>query len=366
MHSMPDRVLQRVVLENIAFKLGIKHWEDWYYVSSRSISDNGGRMLLSIHGNSKPKLLAWIYPEHKWNKAKFSRKPQHHWEDPKFQREFMEKLAKDLGFSRLEDWYKVKAADFIDNGGTTLLGIYGNSPSRVIRTLYDKELDWKEWKFEHLSRNCWDDAQNVKEALEFVGQSLGVRHLEDWYRVSPKQVTDLGFKSLIARHGTLHQLLVHAFPEHSWDKRNMIFPGKSQHFLFKSVRELFPSDVDVHFEYQHPTISFPSEDGTRQSLITYDIFLPKLSLAFEYQGEQHYHNHLHGKLPDQQRTRDEQKRALSAKNGITLIEVPYWWNRKLGSLRQTILSVRPELNEFILKRETTEAIPTHPPPPHVR
>ena len=42
-------------------------------------------------------------------------------------------------------------------------------------------------------------------------------------------------------------------------------------------------------------------------------------------------------------TRDEIKAALSSTKGITLIEVPYWWDRKLSSLAATVYNTRPDL-----------------------
>jgi hypothetical protein len=45
--------------------------------------------------------------------------------------------------------------------------------------------------------------------------------------------------------------------------------------------------------------------------------------------------------------------------GITLIEVPYWWDRKSESLAATIYSQRPEL---FTEKPTASPIPLAPPP----
>jgi hypothetical protein len=42
-------------------------------------------------------------------------------------------------------------------------------------------------------------------------------------------------------------------------------------------------------------------------------------------------------------TRDEEKRSLCDQYGITLIEVPYWWNGKQDSLLATIYNHRPDV-----------------------
>ena len=65
-----------------------------------------------------------------------------------------------------------------------------------------------------------------------------------------------------------------------------------------------------------------------------DIFLLKEKMAFEYQGEHHYlDNYRSGMVTVwQQRQRDEEKRKACEEKGITLIEVPYWWDRQISSL----------------------------------
>ena len=77
-----------------------------------------------------------------------------------------------------------------------------------------------------------------------------------------------------------------------------------------------------------------------------DFYYPQYKLAFEYQGHQHYSNrlvfHQSGTLDDNQR-RDLQKSSICKDKGITLIQVPYWWDRKLESLAATVYTQRPDL-----------------------
>jgi hypothetical protein len=62
-----------------------------------------------------------------------------------------------------------------------------------------------------------------------------------------------------------------------------------------------------------------------------------------YQGAQHYRKHYLYGGEQQHELRDKLKRQECIRNGITLIEVPYWWDNKLESLQATLHSKRPDL-----------------------
>jgi len=77
--------------------------------------------------------------------------------------------------------------------------------------------------------------------------------------------------------------------------------------------------------------------------VIFDIFIPSLKLAFEYQGQQHYHNHkVFGEVtPITQR--DDSRRQACASLGMTLLEVPYWWQRDKESILALIKQYRPDM-----------------------
>jgi hypothetical protein len=59
-----------------------------------------------------------------------------------------------------------------------------------------------------------------------------------------------------------------------------------------------------------------------------DICIPEVNLGFEYQGEQHYQYHyLYGSAEAQQ-LRDKEKIEAFRSAGITVIEIPFWWDGK--------------------------------------
>jgi hypothetical protein len=78
-------------------------------------------------------------------------------------------------------------------------------------------------------------------------------------------------------------------------------------------------------------------------LLILEIFLPNLSLAFEYQGQHHYFTNYFGSSSVNQR-RDQSKRKFASQLGITLISIPFWWDKSSNSLASTIQYYRPDIN----------------------
>ena len=88
---------------------------------------------------------------------------------------------------------------------------------------------------------------------------------------------------------------------------------------------------------------FQLEHDNIDRVIQLDIYLPLHSLAFEYQGEQHFYDIFTLGSEWNQKQRDIQKRAVCLDNHITLIEVPYWWDFSKSTLLSTLFLHRPDL-----------------------
>ena len=78
-----------------------------------------------------------------------------------------------------------------------------------------------------------------------------------------------------------------------------------------------------------------------------DIWIEELSLAFEYQGEQHYHKNIEEAFGVEGKSRlyvrrDEAKERSCKKIGIFLVLVPYWWDKGSDSLKALIKEAREE------------------------
>src|ERR1700722_2035485 len=91
-----------------------------------------------------------------------------------------------------------------------------------------------------------------------------------------------------------------------------------------------------------------------------DIFLPTENLVFEYQGKHHYFDvYVFGNLLEKT-LRDKEKKNACLEFGLTLIEVPYWWDKNSSSLLAVIKQKRIDLFQKINLLEGVP-IPLHPP-----
>ena len=135
----------------------------------------------------------------------------------------------------------------------------------------------------------------------------------------------------------------------------MRFVSAPQRHLYKLLEELFHRD-QILLDHYHKELRY---DGTKAP-VQLDIFIPSLNLAFEYQGEQHYSTHYLYGSPSIQQQRDQEKEMKCKEAGITLIHIPYWWDKQKSSLVATIRQYRSDL----LKQELSGTpIPTQPSSP---
>jgi hypothetical protein len=67
-------------------------------------------------------------------------------------------------------------------------------------------------------------------------------------------------------------------------------------------------------------------------------------MALEYQGETHFYStHTYGSAANRQRV-DQLKLKFAKEAGITLISIPFWWDKSRASLAATIQHYRPDMN----------------------
>ena len=167
-----------------------------------------------------------------------------------------------------------------------------------------------------------------------------IHSVEDWNTISRDQLMPFGLRNIFDKYGGMQNTISKFFPDFNPGKRKSNIPNKYQGILFKTIQELFPTKADAYMNYPHPLLKLPSSRP-----IEFDIFIPSLNLAFEFQGKEHYEQIGIFDSTKSKQVRDEQKKEACKEIGISLVQVPYWWDFSSKSLGSTVHKVRNDLLE---------------------
>eukprot|EP01114_Cavostelium_apophysatum_P021810 TRINITY_DN7703_c0_g1_i1.p1 TRINITY_DN7703_c0_g1~~TRINITY_DN7703_c0_g1_i1.p1 ORF type:complete len:1057 (-),score=241.58 TRINITY_DN7703_c0_g1_i1:7-3177(-) len=332
---------QLKLFDSVAERLGLSRWENWYKVRAADvIKFNGVADVLQLHSYSISKALSAIYPEKNWSRSRFLY-------DVEIHRNFFDGLAKKLKVQKLSDWKEVPLMEIFKHGGGAVLNQYDNSLSKALEAMYPEQL----WTFsDRQPLGYWNNAASQRDFLDRFASSRGVKNWKDWFGVTIQDINEAGGAGLLNYYGhSLRRALAAVYPEHSWfsfgesgdsiaTHKMTSLTSRSHVLLFETLKEIFP-DTDVFMEFSDSDLVFA---GSNQR-IELDVAIPRFKLAFEYQGEQHFFNSNRFGLSDGQKQRDQLKRLTCEKVGITLVDIPFWWDGKADSLLATIHRARPDV-----------------------
>ncbi len=177
---------------------------------------------------------------------------------------------------------------------------------------------------------------DIKRFLEDLHHELA--STSTWHTVVTRRlISAYGGGHLLNKYHGCHHLLRHFVEEyHGSVLRRGSHQYKSEtQVLLMLVSSLPGVSILRHYLYR---------DCGKSHSMEFDIFMPQVAVAVEYQGEQHYHPvPLLGNITAAQAINDQNKRAACEEHGITLIEIPYWWDRRRESLLATVYQHRPDL-----------------------
>ena len=140
------------------------------------------------------KLVMAVYDTHQWQQSRFN--TQHgYWDNKNNQRDFMDQLGNRLGYIKMNAWYGVTVKRFHKNRGVTLLHKYGDSPSKLVMTVYNSH-QWQQSRF-NTQQGYWDNKNNQRDFMDQLGNRLGYKEINAWYGVTFKQVDENGGVTLL-------------------------------------------------------------------------------------------------------------------------------------------------------------------------
>jgi hypothetical protein len=182
-------------------------------------------------------------------------------------------------------------------------------------------------------KDYWKNKEAHKSFLMQYAREHNMQSPSDWGEVTTADFRRSKGASLYNQYGGIKQILQTISPEYKQTNKPVY---KNERAMLKILKQIFPQFTIID-SYKHPDIRFVSTRRPGQL----DAFIGDLAIAFEYQGEQHYNLHMWG--TQRAEINDEEKRNVCRNLGITLIEVPFWWDKSQGQLEAAIWRVRPDL-----------------------
>ena len=386
---------QQHFLDHVYTSLHLTCFEDWNFVHNKTIIKFGGRYLFHIYSNNFKNVLSNIYPNYPWSFVDSFLYSPSHFLSIENQREYADQLFFKL-MLKLEDFVRITRLKFNlqHKGWGEILSYYNNNPRKALRSIYPNypwqfplsrkeffsietqrgyvneflsslqlsspnqllfvskrkylkeckhgerllkfyNFDMKKlltsiypdyhWQFDELKYRPHKDYHKSLEfhsdKLKIIQEKYSIKRKEDWYCL----------------HIIIHQInlfyalgLVH--PNIEWKKE--LFSTKSkkvtQRLLYNNLEKIYHHHLSLE-NYRHPLLQHRSSHEL-------DIYIPSLSLAFEYQGEHHYNDVAQRGYLELHQIRDKSKEKMADKMQIQLIKIPFWWDRSLPTLYSTINS----------------------------
>ena len=333
-------------LNKLKEKYNLESINDWNNITKKHICALGGKSLLSNYSVYDLKCLGC--PEGKLMFTKpIQSKPSGYWDDRENVLQFLREIKEKFNLKTPKDWNLLSKNNILScNGGGSLLHKYSMFDLKCLacpegNLIYDKPSQNK-------PPGYWDDEENRNQFVEKLKLKYNLLSPQDWKRLSVHQIRSQGGRWLFHENNDYLSITKIKFEIQSKDSNNgtqfVSYSLKellqssekkrsSQRWLFLQIQKLFPGEELVE-DYFHSDIS--RESGFS---VQFDVFMINKNIAIEYHGKQHYEDIPSGFAPlELHHNRDLEKEKLCAKYGIQLIVIPYWWDNKLNSLKETLYS----------------------------
>ena len=214
--SWSSRDFQAAYMDWLGGVLGFKSPQDWYQLTRELLIKNFGNSLLQIFKGSPYAVVKSYLPKFTWTPWLFVTSPKGLFDDPKLRREYLAWLFVELRYQHADDWYKLKAADLMNNKGSGLMARYRNSHIQILKDCLP-EIEWLEWKFETVPRKFWLEAANVRRYVLWLKAKLKLNSDAELILLTIEQIKENSGGGLLGRFKCQwREILELSIPEVNW------------------------------------------------------------------------------------------------------------------------------------------------------
>jgi hypothetical protein len=324
---------------------------DWYELPKEEAERNGGETILSrYYGGCIMTALISLFPEMEWHPWRFRFAREDTLGDVQIQRKFFDWFKREKNINHPDGWYEVDKMDIEEMGGRNLLRkFHGDSLSLALESIYP-EIEWHPWKFRCQNKKYLERMNYMEEygsrILKSLEHKLGINNESEWH--GKKKVTignTLEGRILLESHSnSMVGILNHHYPNFQWNPKNWKLEsmGEMQRKIFGIWKEIAPNGMELEYN------KYWRHGGGALSIIQFDIWIPYLNVALEYQGEQHYADYsiLGEDRLEEQYKRDREKVSICRDMSIELMTIPFWWNRDPLILSALFKDMLPKNEKF--------------------
>ena len=307
---------QREFMDQLYSKLNLSSFDDWLYITRHKMIENGGKSLVIHYENDLKQLFTSIYPHYPW------RDDDQQTMGMRKQRRMMEEMFEKLGLKELDDWVTVSRMKFFRVGGRRLAEYYNYDMKSLLQSVYPHQ----QWKFSNLKfrpfTHYYKSLSFSLIKLKELKEKFDIEQKRDWYRLPLNPDWQIN----------LYHSLKLIYPNERWARSLFEFRSKktNQRILYVHIKKIYTRHR-VFENYRHPQLFFSDMP------IELDIFIPAVNLALEYQGEQHFDDMPAGFSNNEHSlSRDSEKEILSTLHSISVVHIPFWWDRSLPSLLSSL------------------------------
>lgn len=236
-NSWDDRRLRKKYLIWLGDRLGYKKLEDWYNVTYGDFCVNFGRGFMGYYGNSPINALKDCFSEYNWIEWFFSTVPNNFWQNKNNRINYFNWLGQKLNYHNLDDWYNITRDILMSNHGHRVLVVCGGLEKILAEMFPDDEIET--WRFSFISRGFWQNINNLKKYMNWLGRKLNYCRIDDWYKVANDDFVNNYGDSLLVIHGGYRKILNKVFPEYEWKP-----------WLFASSNKYW-DDYNIQSEYMN-------------------------------------------------------------------------------------------------------------------